>query len=275
MLFTALCWFSAILCALILFFLLSVIVYNGARAINLDFLLSRSENFGAAGGIFYQIVGSLLLISGAACIGFPIALGTALFKSEYIKQTSLQKLSSMLIYGLNAVPSILYGIFGLIFFVNYLHFGISWLTGSIILAIMTIPTIVLSAYQSMNSIPNSFRESARALGLDKWRIITKVVLPQGITGAITGLFIGLARAIGETAPIMFIATAFSGATVPVSFLEPVSALPTHILILAQHATNAQALQNAWGTSFVLIVFIFTLSVSALYIRLKLQPVSQR
>src|SRR5574337_40044 len=112
-LFLAVCWFAAILCTLIVSFLLSVIILNGAKAVNLSFLISNSRNFGAEGGIFYQIMGSVLLISGAAIIGFPIALGSAIFKSEYLKNPVLQKISNMMMYGLNGIPSVIFGIFGL------------------------------------------------------------------------------------------------------------------------------------------------------------------
>lgn len=263
------------MCCLILLFLFAVITWNGIRAIDFDFLFTASRDFGAAGGIFYQLIGSLLLIGFAALISFPLALGTAIFKSEVLRSARMQKLCTILVYGLNGVPSIIFGIFGLIFFVNVLHIGISWLVGSIILAMMILPTMVLATYQSMNSIPQIYRESARALGLDQSQVIVKVLLPQGIGGAITGLFLGLARAVGETAPILFIATAFSGVEIPRSFFEPVTALPTHILALAQQATHPQALQNAWGASFVLICWVMIFSILGLWGRMKLKKVSQR
>ncbi|MCR4289346.1 MAG: phosphate ABC transporter permease PstA [Candidatus Scalindua sp.] len=273
--FLIICRLAAAISILTLVFLLSVIVFNGIRAINPEFLLTRSRNFGAEGGIFYQIIGSILLVFCTALIGFPLALGTAIFKSEYLKNRYLLKLSSILIYGLNGIPSIIFGIFGLVFFVHYLNTGISWFVGSIILAIMILPTIVLASYQSINSIPKIYRESAQALGLSKWHVVLQVIIPQGIGGAITGLLIGLARAIGETAPIMFIATAFSGVEVPSSLSGPVTALPTHILILSQQATNPLALQNAWGSSLILITIVFIFSISALFSRVRLRLVSQR
>jgi len=274
-LFYLLSWTALGICSLTLLFLFSVITWNGIKAIDLDFLLSASRNFGAEGGIFYQILGSILLTVFAAIISFPLALGTAIFKSEYIKNSFMQSLSSTLIYGLNGIPSVIFGIFGLIFFVNILDTGIAWFVGSIILALMILPTIVLATYQSINSIPEIYRESALALGFNKWQIIIRVLLPQGIHGAFTGLLIGLSRAVGETAPIMFIATAFSGVNIPGSFFEPVVALPTHILALAQQATNEEALQNAWGASFVLLCLVLIFSVSALFSRVKLKTVSQR
>ena len=269
-LFTHLTWLAVSVCCLVLLFLFGVITWNGFRAINLEFLFTASKNFGAEGGIFYQIIGSLLLVIFAAIISFPISLGTAIYKSEFLKNRFLQRVSNTLIYGLNGIPSVIFGVFGLIFFVNVLNTGISWFVGSIILAIMILPTIVLSTYLSINSIPRIYRESALSLGMNKWGVICRVLLPQGIDGAITGLLIGLARAVGETAPIMFIATAFSGVDVPGSLFEPVTALPTHILALAQQATNKQALMNARGASLVLLTLVVIFSVSALFSRIKLK-----
>lgn len=274
-LFTNLTWLAVSICCLVLLFLFGVITWNGIRAINLEFLFTASKNFGAEGGIFYQIIGSLLLVVFAAVISFPLSLGTAIYKSEFLKNRFLQRLSNTLIYGLNGIPSVIFGIFGLIFFVNVLNTGISWFVGSIILAIMILPTIVLSTYLSINSIPKIYRESALSLGMNKWRVICRVLLPQGIGGAITGVLMGLARAVGETAPIMFIATAFSGVDVPGSLFEPVTALPTHILALSQQATNKQALLNAWGASLVLLTLVVIFSVSALFSRIKLKTSSVR
>ncbi|CAA9890456.1 Phosphate transport system permease protein PstA [Candidatus Methylobacter favarea] len=269
-LFTAVVWSAVIICCALLCFLLSTIIWNGVYALSFKFLLSPASGFGANGGIIYQITGSILLIAVTAIISLPIALGVAIYKSEFLKSCRLQRLSNLLIYGLNGVPSVIFGIFGLIFFVNLLGAGISWFAGAIILAIMILPTIVLSTYQAINSIPTIYRESAQALGLDTWQIITRVLLPQGLDGAITGLLIGLARAIGETAPIMFVATAFSGVDIPDSLNGPITTLPTHILALAKQATDAQALQNAWGAGLVLLCLVMLLGFAALMGRIRLK-----
>lgn len=254
-------------CGLILVFLFGTIIWKGSAAISIDFLTQPTENFGAGGGIVYQIIGSLLMILTTAALSFPIALGTAIYRSEYLKNRRMQNIADTLIFSINGIPSVIFGIFGLIFFVNILGTGVSWFVGSIILGMMILPTLVLTAYQSINSIPSVYRESALALGMTKWKVITTVLLPKGINGAITGLLIGIARAIGETAPIMFIATAFSGVEFPSTFLQPVSALPTHILSLAQQATNPAALQNAWGTSLVLVFLVILFSISGLLVRI--------
>ncbi len=251
---------------LILGALLTVIIIQGLPVLSLDFISTPARKFGAEGGVVYQLLGSILLVVCAGFISLPVALGLAIYKSEYLRNVQLQKISQLLLYVLNAVPSIVFGVFGLVFFVNILHTGISWLVGSIILALMMLPTITLSCYQSMISIPHSYRETARALGFDSWQVVIQVVLPQGVGGAITGMLIGLARAVGETAPIMFIATAFSGVSLPQGINSPVSTLPTHILALAKQAVNPQAQANAWGAGLVLLILVLMLSCSALFCR---------
>lgn len=267
-LFKSIIWIAAAISIVTLLFLISTLVFKGIGAISFDFIFSESQNFGSEGGILYQIIGSLLLTLTAAVISFPLALGVAIYKSEYIKNKTFQSITDTVIFSLNGIPSIIFGIFGLIFFVNILQTGISWFVGGVILAVMILPTIILSSYQSIKSIPKAFRENASALGLTKWQVIRTVIFPRGVNGAFTGLLLGLARAIGETAPIMFIATAFSGVTFPRSLMEPVSSLPTHILALAQQATNPQALQNAWGSSLALVSLVFIFSVSALVRRIQ-------
>jgi len=175
------------------------------------------------------------------------------------------------IFSLNGIPSITYGLFGLIVFVNIFGMGVSWIIGSILLAMMILPTVTVAAYQAMRAVPQIYRENAMALGLSRAQMIRRVILPQSLHGVVTGLLIGLARAIGETAPIMFVATAFSGVSWPQSFNEPVSTLPTHILALAQQATNPDALRNAWGASFTLIILVILLSSLAYVARHKLHP----
>jgi len=260
---------SLLTCGCGLLFLLGSIVFKGIGAFSLDFLFRPAKDFGKSGGIFYQILGSLLMLGAAAFLVLPLALGTALFQNSYNNRPKVRYLLEQSLYALNAIPSITYGIFGLIFFVNVLNTGISWFVGSVILAIMILPTATLSTYQAMAAIPKIYHENAVALGLTQAQTIRRVTLPQSFHGLVTGLLIGLARAIGETAPIMFIATAFSGVTVPQSLVEPVSTLPTHILELAQQSTDPQALQNAWGASLTLVLLVAGFSGLALLLRRRL------
>lgn len=263
------------LCFGVLMFLLLAITLQGIKAFSLQFFLLPARDFGASGGILYQIIGSLLLVVVAAFLVLPFAVGTALYRSEYMKSKRLKRALDLAIFCLNSIPSITYGLFGLILFVNIFGTGISWFVGSIILAIMMLPTVTLTTFQAMNSIPDYYRENGYALGLDRIQIIRRIILPQSLHGIITGILIALARAIGETAPIMFIATAFSGVTVPNSLNEPVATLPTHILALAQQATNPDALRNAWGASLTLIILVMLFSALAYFARHKFKTLSQR
>lgn len=257
---------SLLICTSILLFLLGSIAFQGLAAISLEFLFMPAQDFGKSGGIFYQIFGSILIVATAAALVLPPALGTALYRYSYCQNASIKQALDQSLYALNAIPSVTYGIFGLIFFVNILNIGISWFVGSIILAIMMMPTVTLSAYHAMAAIPKIYNENAAALALSRPQIVRRITLPQSFHGVVTGLLIGLARAVGETAPIMFIATAFSGVAVPSSLVEPVSTLPTHILELAQQSTNAQALTNAWGASLVLVILAAMFSALALFVR---------
>lgn len=267
--FTFILRLSLLFCGGVLIFLLGSIVMQGVRAFSLDFLFMPARDFGKSGGILYQILGSLLMVIAAAILVLPIALGTALFQISYNTRPRIKYWLELSLYALNAIPSITYGIFGLIFFVNYLNTEISWFVGAVILAIMILPTATLSTYQAMAAIPKIYHENAVALGLNRAVVIRRVTLPQSFHGLVTGVLIGLARAIGETAPIMFIATAFSGVTVPRSLVEPVSTLPTHILELAQQSTDPAALQNAWGASLTLVLLVAGFSGLALGVRSRL------
>ena len=266
---------ALMLCLSVLVFLLLAITIQGVKAFSLQFFLLPASNFGASGGILYQIIGSLLLVIVAALLVLPFAVGTALYRSECVKSERLKRALDLAIFCLNSIPSVTYGLFGLILFVNIFNTGISWFVGSIILAIMMLPTVTITSFQAMNSIPDHYRENGYALGLNRLQIIHRIILPQSLHGIITGILIALARAIGETAPIMFIATAFSGVSVPQSLNEPVATLPTHILALAQQATNPDALRNAWGSSLTLIILVMLFSALAYYGRMKFKGLSQR
>ncbi|PCJ18391.1 MAG: phosphate ABC transporter, permease protein PstA [Candidatus Cloacimonadota bacterium] len=256
---------TAICCSL-LFFILYGIISQGYSSISFTFLTSPSKDFGTSGGIFYQIIGSLLMVFVASLIALPLSLGTVLCTTELFPADSSHYFTRVIIFGLNGIPSIIYGLFGYIFFVDFLKTGISWFVGSIILGLMIMPTIMMSSYHAIQAIPSQYKESAQALGLNTWQIILSVILPQSLNATLSGLFLGLARTIGETAPVLFIATAFFGGEIPTTLFEPVASLPTHIFNLAQQANNPIALSNAWGSSLVLISIVMIFSLSSLKIK---------
>jgi phosphate transport system permease protein len=258
-----------------LFLILAIVIWKGAPALAVDFLLSESRDFGLSGGIFYQAVGTMILMAGAVTVCLPVALGTALFQTEYLKSPRLKRAFRSLIYSLNGVPTILFGLVGYMVFGVLLDTGLSWLTGSLILAVMILPTMEISIQQAIESLPENYREAGTALGLSPWQLMQSIVLPQSAHGIVTGILLGLARAGGETAAIMFTATTFSGVLFPQSFSDPVPTLQTHILILAQEAINPQAIANAWGAGLVLIAMVLLLTLGSLVLRARVQMESQR
>lgn len=259
----------------VLFLILAIVIWKGAPALGMDFLFSESRDFGLSGGIFYQAVGTVILMAGAVTVCLPVALGTALFQTEYLKSPKLKQVFRNLIYSLNGVPTILFGLVGYMVFGVLLDTGTSWLTGSLILAVMILPTLEISIQQAIETLPENYREAGAALGMSPWQQMQSIILPQSVYGIVTGILLGLARAGGETAAIMFTATTFSGVLFPQSFSDPVPTLQTHILILAQEAINPQAIANAWGAGLVLIGMVLLLTLASLVLRSRVKMESER
>jgi len=259
----------------ILVWIIFTVGWKGGSALSVSFLLEESRQFGEAGGIFYQILGTLLLMTGAAVVAGPVTLGSVLFQTEFMHSPRLKKTFRTLIYSLNAVPTILFGLVGYLVFGMLFDTGVSWVTGVLILAVMILPTLHVGLQEAVEAIPPTYREAGRAMGLTPWQQIQSIIVPQSLHGLITGILLGLARAAGETAAILFTATAFSGVTLPESWTDPVPTLQTHILILAQEATDPRALAQAWGAALVLILMVFLLIGAALMIRRGLPQEAER
>jgi phosphate transport system permease protein len=260
-------------CALVaigvLLSVVGAILFRGLPAVSWQFLTEQIRLVGAAGGIYFNLVGTLLLIATAAVACAPLAIGIALTHGVYLRDGALRRLLSLLLYTLNGVPSILFGILGLIVFVKWLGWGKSWLTGGILLGLMILPTVTVALVERIKVLPRKYIEAATGLGLTRSQVIRGVILPQSIGGLLTGLLLGLARAAGETAPIMFTATIFAGATYPQGVKEsPVLSLPYHIFILAQDSFDPNVGAKVWGTAAVLLGLVFLLSVVALPVRMR-------
>jgi len=255
--------------------ILGAVFWQGAPAIDWEFLTQASSNFGSAGGILYQLVGTVILMTGAVVVSLPVALGTTLFQTEYLKSNRFKKIFRNLFYSLNGMPTILFGLVGYMVFGVYLEAGVSWLTGTLILAVMILPTLQVSFQQAVEALPEKYRDAGMALGLSPSAMVFFVVIPQSLFGIITGVLLGLARAAGETAAIMFTATTFSGVLLPQSWSDPVPTLQTHILVLAQEALNPDAVAHAWGAGLVLLSLAFILIAGALLCRSRMHMESER
>lgn len=240
--------------------IVGISVYSGWQRFDLGFLVQESAQAGLAGGIGFQILGSMILIGSAAVIVTPVALALAI-SERTIPLRACKVLLRQILHIINATPSILFGIIGFVFFTQHLGWGKSWLAGGLILAIMILPTVTLSLIHRFETIPHHYIETSLGLGLTRNQVVRSILIPYGYGGLLTGLVMGLARAFGETAPIMFTAAVFSGATVPGHWRDsPVLALPYHIFNLIQDVIDDRALVSAWASASVLILLVVGMSL---------------
>ena len=267
--FPAVCGLCAIVACGLLFGLVFVIAQRGVPALSWTFFTDQIRQVGSAGGIFYNLLGTLILIGTAVVICAPIATALALTQTIYLTNDATKSRLALFLYTLNGIPSIVFGIFGFIVFVKFFGWGKSWLIGGILLALMILPTVTVALIERIRALPRKYVEAATGLGLRQSQIIWSVILPQSWSGLLTGSLLGLARAAGETAPIMFTATIFAGATLPQGIREsPVLSLPYHIFILAQDSFDPGVGAKLWGSALVLLLLVFLLSMIALPFRLR-------
>lgn len=247
---------------------LTIIIYyivsKGLPAITWEFLTESPKNQGKEGGIFPAIVGTLYLTIGAIVYALPIGMAAGIYLSEYAKDGPIVKIIRAGIDNLNGTPSIVFGLFGLAFFVLYLELGISMIAGQLTLALMIVPTIIRTTEESVKSIPQNFREGSLALGSSKWQSISRVVIPAAMPGVITGVILGMGRAAGETAPILFTAVVFKQKVIPRLVIQPVMALTYHLFILATAIPDSDT--QAAGTALVLLVLVMVLYGIAIFVR---------
>jgi len=245
---------------------LAYILFKGLPALSWSFLFSATEGvgFGSTSGILAQLLGSLLLALAAILVATPFALGAALYYRLYASKRQ-QGLLAGLLNILQSIPPIVFGLFGLIVFVNLLQWGVSLLSGAVILAMVVLPMLVLNNIASIERIPEQYTEAAQSLGLTHGAVIGRVWLAQAWPGILTGQLLAIARALSETAPILFTATVFSGVVWPESIFSPVTTLQTHIFYLAQEGSNQQVILIAWGSAVVLLGVVAAFALLARYI----------
>jgi phosphate transport system permease protein len=219
-----------------------------------------------AGGIYPAIVGTFYLGIGVAFFSIPVGIACAIYLNEYAGHSLIIRIIRLAIRNLAGVPSIVYGLFGLIMFVQMLQMGTSIIAASLTLSGMTVPWIITSSEEALKTVPQSFRDGALALGATKWQAVRGNVLPYAVSGMITGSIIGLARAMGETAPIIVVGATFYMRGLPDSPFDKFMALPYHLFILATQHVHPQAQAYAAGTALVLVVLIFIMTFTAMFVR---------
>lgn len=248
---------------------------KGAGSISWEFISQAPRRGMTEGGIFPAIVGTFLVTIVTAILSVPLGMFAAIYLNEYAKQTRLTRIIRLSIRNLSGVPSIVYGLFGVILFVNILKFGTSVLSAGLTLGLLTLPWTITASEEALKTIPNSYREGALALGATKWQSIRTNVLPYAMPGMLTGTVLGLARAAGETAPIMFTGAAFYLPFLPQSLSDQFMALPYHLYVMAtQHHAIAQVRPIAYGTALVLLLMILVMNISVVLIRYRMRRVKR-
>ena len=241
------------------------IFVQGLPVISLEFLTGFPSNGMRAGGIFPAIVGTILLTLGTALFAVPLGISAAIYLSEYAPENRWTRMIRVAIINLAGIPSVVYGLFGLGLFVIFLRFGTSILAGSLTLAIMTLPVIITTTEEALGAVPQSFRTVSISLGATHWQTIRRIVLPQSQPGILTGVILGLERAAGETAPILFTAAAFYLPRLPHSPLDSTMALPYHLFVISTQVPG-MPIHIQYGTALVLLVFILGMNLIATVIR---------
>ncbi|WP_461211031.1 phosphate ABC transporter permease PstA [Desulfocurvus sp. DL9XJH121] len=245
--------------------------YNGLPAISWEFLTQAPRDSMTAGGIWPCIAGTFLLSFGAMLVAFPLGVASAIYLNEYATNPKLVRIIRLGINNLAGVPSVVFGLFGLAFFVTFLHMGVSILAGILTLGALTLPVIIGTAEEALRSVPDTYREASLGLGATKWQTVQRVVLPAAMPGMLTGAILGLSRAAGETAAIMFTAAVFFTPKMPDSIFSDVMALPYHIYVLATAGTEIEATRPLqYGTALVLIALVLGMNIVAIWLRARLQ-----
>jgi phosphate transport system permease protein len=217
------------------------------------------------GGILPALVGTIWLTLGTAVTSIPLGVGAGVYLAEYAPDNSITRTIRLAIINLAGVPSVVYGLFGLGLFVIFLRFGMSILAGSLTLGIMTLPVVISTTEQALTSVPQSFRVVNASLGGTTWQGVRKVILPQALPGIMTGVVLGLERAAGETAPILFTVAAFFLPRLPHSVFDQTMALPYHLFVISTQVPG-MPIKIQYGTALVLLVFVLTMNLVATLIR---------
>ncbi len=250
-------WVAAIATVLVLLLIIGIILVRGLPTVSIAFLTGVPEDLGRAGGILPTIIGTVVLGFVALVIATPLGVGSAIYLTEYTRETPLTRVIRFGTESLAGVPSIIFGLFGFIFFVDVLKMGWSILAGGLTLALMVLPTIIRTAEEAILTVPLSYRETGYSLGATRWEMVTTTVMPSAMPGILTGVILSFGRAVSETAAVIF--TAGTALNMPTSLYSPVRTMAVHFYILAVEGIS---LEMAYATGAVLIITVLIINVVA-------------
>lgn len=244
----------------VLIFIIFFILEKGLPVVDLNFLTGKPEDLGRSGGIFPTIIGSIVLPLLAIAIATPLGIFTAVYLTEYTRESKITKVIRFGTDCLAGIPSIIFGLFGYIFFVITLEMGWSILSGGLTLAVMVLPTIIRTSEEAIKAVPKPYREVSFSLGATVWQTVKKVILPNALPGIVTGIMLSIGRSIGETAAVIF--TAGSSLRIPTSIFDSTRTMAVHFYILAREGISAE---NAYGTAAILIISVLIVNLSAYWL----------
>jgi len=248
---------ATLLTLVALVYVVGFVLEKGLAVVNLDFLLSDSKDMGRAGGIFPTLIGTILLPLVALAIATPLGICTSVYLTEYTQESRVTRIVRFGTDCLAGIPSIIFGLFGFIFFVMTLNMGWSILSGGLTLAVMVLPTIIRTSEEAIKAVPRSYRDVSYSLGAARWQTVKRVVLPNALPGILTGIMLGIGRSIGETAAVIF--TAGSSLRLPHSLFDSTRTMAVHFYILAREGISNE---NAYGTAAVLIISVLLVNLAA-------------
>ncbi len=253
----ALIWTAALSTILVMFLILFQILKDGLPVLSLEFFRESPKNMGRDGGILSTIVGTFALTMVAIFVATPLGVGTAVFLREYTRESAISRVIRFGTDCLAGVPSIIFGLFGFVFFVIFLNMGWSILSGGLTLAVMILPTIISTAEEAIKTIPYSYREVSYSLGATRWQMVVNVIIPNALPGIFTGVILGVGRSIGETAAVIL--TAGSSLIMPTSIFSPIRTMAVHFYILAREGIS---MEMAYGTGAALILLVLLINTIA-------------
>ncbi len=248
--------------------IVAVVIYilsKGGPAISWEFLTGFPHDGMRAGGILPAIVGTLYLTLGTAIFSVPLGIAAAIYLAEYAPDNNATRLIRIAIINLAGIPSVVYGLFGLGLFVIFLNFGTSILAASLTLSIMTLPVIISTSEEALRAVPQAFRTVSISVGATRWQTIRRIVLKEALPGILTGVILGLERAAGETAPILFTGAAFFLPRLPNSPFDATMAVPYHLFVISTQVPE-MPIQIQYGTALVLLIFVLGMNLTATVIR---------
>jgi phosphate transport system permease protein len=255
---TGLFWLSALMIVGVLVLIIGYIIVNGISAIDLKFILEPPSRAGKEGGISTTIVGTLYLTVVSLLLSVPVGVASAVYLEEYANPNSrFAYLVNLTAETMAGIPSIIFGLFGFVFFVIFLNMGWSVISGSLTLAIMILPTIMRTSQEAIKAVAPELRENSLALGASKWQTVQRIVLPSAVPGITTGIILSIGRAIGETAALIL--TAGSSLGMPINLSDPARSMAVHLYVLAMEGIS---MERAFGTACLLIVLIVILNFLA-------------